>query len=38
MFKTMNTVNLRRYISACHAAREYGSYFEAACKELNDRI
>lgn len=37
-FSKMGTIDLRRYINGCHAARAYDSSFEAACRELNNRI
>lgn len=37
MFSGMSVKELRSYIAGCHAARDYDSYFESACKELNSR-
>jgi hypothetical protein len=37
MVKQMTDKELRAYINGCHTSRQYGSYFEAACREWNDR-
>lgn len=37
MFEKMSNTELRAYIDGCHANKEYGSDFEAACRVFNDR-
>lgn len=37
MFNQMSKTELRVYIDGCHARKQYGSGFEAACRVFNDR-
>lgn len=37
MFKKMGNSELRTFIDGCHANKDYGGDFEAACRVLNDR-